>query len=323
MMQKKTVYVTGVAGFLGSHIAKAHLDRGDKVFGCDSFASSDPNSTHLKSLIEQGLKFAVMDVTDNRFMGVLASGDLHVIYNMACIASPPQYMAQPVSTIMTSVVGTRSVLAAADVCGARVVHASTSEVYGNPAYVPQSEGHPGVVHSWGPRSCYDSGKMAAEALCYEYHAKGTNVRVARIFNTYGPNMNIDDGRVVSSLVKQALTNKPMTIYGGIQTRSFCYVSDLIDGLVKLGDVDFMTLSTPVNLGNPSMITINELAKKILEKIKTSTSKFESRALPEHDPERRQPNISVAKSLLGWSPKVTLDEGLDKFIEYVKKTMETA
>lgn len=309
---KKIVYVTGVAGFLGSHLARYHLDQGDEVHGCDTFFSSDENSTHLVDLKNRGLRFSRFDIRLNDHFMYLRPD---VIYNMACVASPPLYQSMPVETLTTSVMGTYNVLSAARACGSRVVHASTSEVYGDPSENEQMETAPGRVWAWGPRSCYDSGKMAAEALCHDMRSH-VDVRVARIFNTYGPNMRMDDGRVVTNFVKQALKNEDMTIYGGDQTRSLCYVDDLVSGLVLLGECD-QEVTHPVNLGNPETVTMKELAEKIRNLVPDSKSVITYQSIPKHDPKQRRPNIRRAKTLLGWEPTISLDEGLKMFINYAR------
>lgn len=311
------VYITGVAGFLGSNIARRHLDAGDRVYGCDTFITSDEGSRHLAELRRDGLRFVIMDVRDPQFVETLLHGDIDVIYNMACPASPPLYQAHPVLTTLTSVVGTHNVLQAAAILKATVVHASTSEVYGDPLVSPQREEHAGSVHAWGPRSCYDSGKMAAEALCYDMRQqRGVDVRVARIFNTYGPNMRLDDGRVITNFVKQALRGEPVTVYGGHQTRSFCYVDDLVDALVLLGRDPTLDPKGPVNIGNPHEFSVRELALLVERKVGRRIV-IKGCDLPIHDPQQRRPDISLAKRLLDWEPKISLDVGLERFVKYAK------
>jgi UDP-glucuronate decarboxylase len=246
--------------------------------------------------------------------------DIDVIYNFACPASPPRYQSMPIETMMTCVIGTKNVLDLALEHNAVVVHASTSEVYGDPDVSPQPEKYRGLVNSFGPRACYDEGKRAAEALCYDYiHKFNLDVRIVRIFNTYGPNMDPDDGRVISNFINQALRGGPLTIYGdGSQTRSFCYVDDLVDGIVKLAAInnDQRLWSRPINLGNPDEFTIAELARMVTERY--PDVKIVHRDLPADDPLQRKPDITTAKNVLVWEPRVQLSYGLDRTIEYFKK-----
>lgn len=244
--------------------------------------------------------------------------DIELIYNFACPASPPRYQAMPVETMMTCVVGTKNMLDVAKQHNAKIVHASTSEIYGDPHVSPQREDYRGCVNPFGPRACYDEGKRAAEALCYDYINKfNVDVRPIRIFNTYGQNMNPDDGRVISNFINQALRGEPLTVYGkGDQTRSFCYVDDLIDGIVRIAGYEKSTvLNQPINMGNPTEFTIMELAQKIVKLFPGTQIKYKS--IPADDPTQRKPNIDRAYVAALWVPKVSLDEGLEKTIAYFK------
>jgi UDP-glucuronate decarboxylase len=300
----KTVLVAGGAGFVGSHLCDALLLRGDKVICVDSFLTgSEANVRPLENhprfrLIEQD----ICHLTD-------VDEPVHQIYNLACAASPPSYQADPIHTMMTCVAGTGNLLALAEHHNATFLQASTSEVYGDPEEHPQRESYRGSVSCTGPRACYDEGKRAAEALCFDMLRAGrADARVVRIFNTYGPRMQPNDGRIISNLLVQALSSTPMTIYGsGEQTRSFCFVSDLVAGLVALMNVD-PNPGVPVNIGNPGEFTINELASMVLEMLPT-TSRIVHHPLPQDDPSRRRPDIARARELLAWQPKVPLAEGL--------------
>jgi UDP-glucuronate decarboxylase len=307
---KNSILVAGGAGFIGSHLCETLLYQGHRVTCVDSFLSGrranvEPLQNHPGfTLIEQ-------DITQP----VTIRGPLDRIYNLACAASPPQYQADPTHTMMTCVVGTGNLLKLAEKTGARYLQASTSEVYGDPEAHPQREDYWGNVNCTGPRACYDEGKRAAESMCFDsLRAGNADVRVARIFNTYGPQMRPDDGRIVSNLICQALEDKPMTIYGdGMQTRSFCYVSDLVRGLMALMEVRDAP-DGAVNLGNPGEFTILELAELIREMV-PGTARPVFKPLPKDDPKRRQPDITRAKTLLGWSPEVPLREGLAKTIPW--------
>jgi UDP-glucuronate decarboxylase len=304
------VLVAGAAGFIGSHLCDALIARGMAVIGVDSFYTGLPrNIAHLKD--HPQFTFVRADIIDPLPLSLRAD----LIFNLACAASPPHYQADPVHTVMTSVMGTRNLLALACDCGARLVLASTSEVYGDPLVHPQREDYCGNVNPVGPRACYDEGKRTAETLCFDYMRAGrVDARVARIFNTYGPRMRRDDGRVVSNMVTQALGNTDVTIYGsGTQTRSFCYVEDLVAGLLRLGDRE-RPVTQPVNLGNPVEITVTELAEKVLE-LTGSNSRVVEKPLPVDDPKRRRPDISAAKRILGWEPRVPLEQGLLRTIEW--------
>ena len=334
---EKTVLITGVAGFLGSHLALHHLEEGDYVVGVDNFFSSNRESKHLEKLMftkrwANRFVFAEHDIcqrdisahVDDAFYSFRECFEtIDTIYNFACPASPPIYQSMPVETLMTCTLGVKNILdIARENKDATVVHASTSEVYGDPTQAPQKETYWGNVNSFGPRSCYDEGKRAAEALCYDYlHKYDVDVRLVRIFNTYGPNMDQNDGRVISNFIVQALQNKQLTVFGdGLQTRSFCYVDDLINGILKLGEADNNPMQ-PVNIGNPHEFTMLQLAEKINRKIRGDFWRpIEFKPLPKDDPTQRRPDITVAKELLGWTPRVQLDEGLDKTIEYFKKVI---
>jgi UDP-glucuronate decarboxylase len=304
------VLVAGGAGFLGSHLCDRLIDAGRRVICLDSFLTgSRDNVAHL--LGHERFRLVEHDVCEPLPRDLRVSA----VFNLACAASPPRYQADPVHTMMTSVLGTKHLLDVAEQSGARYLQASTSEVYGDPERHPQSEDYWGNVNPTGPRACYDEGKRAAEALIFDYLRLGrVDARVARIFNTYGPRMDPDDGRIVSNLVCQALTGRPLTIYGtGEQTRSFCYVSDLVDGLQALMAVD-RNPAAPVNLGNPGEFTINELADLVFAAIPTA-SRIVHLPLPKDDPQRRRPDIARARSLLGWSPKVPLADGLPATIRW--------
>jgi UDP-glucuronate decarboxylase len=308
---RKRVLVTGGAGFLGSHLCERLLNMGCDVLCVDNFYSgTKDNIAHLL----RNPHFEVMrhDVTFPLYV------EVDEIYNLACPASPIHYQRDPVQTTKTSVHGAINMLGLAKRVKAKILQASTSEVYGDPQVHPQREGYWGHVNPIGVRSCYDEGKRCAETLFFDYYRQHrVQIRVARIFNTYGPNMHPNDGRVVSNFIVQALGNKDITIYGdGRQTRSFQYVDDLIEGMVRLMEND-KGLCGPVNLGNPGEFTIGQLAERILNLIAESSSKLVSKPLPSDDPMQRKPDISLAREQLGWVPKVSLDEGLAKTIEYFR------
>lgn len=318
------VLVTGITGFLGSHIALTHLSRGDSVVGIDNFSSSKRKSSHVLRMVQDksGCLIYDGDINDEKKLQDVfecakgASDKIDVVYNFACPASPPTYQKYPVDTLLTCTAGVNNVLNFARKFGAKVVHASTSEVYGEPLKAIQSEKDRSHVNSYGPRSCYDSGKMAAEALCYDYlHKYDLDVRLVRIFNTYGPHMDPFDGRVVSNFIRQAILKEDLTLYGdGMQTRSFCYVSDLVKGIIRLGELN-TNPQQPINLGNPSEFTMLELANLVLKLAGDKSLKFEFKPLPVDDPTHRCPDISLATKLLDWTPKVTLEDGISKTMSH--------
>lgn len=308
------VLVTGGAGFLGSHLCDRLIEDGHSVTCLDNlFTGTQKNIQHL--LPNPNFHFVESDVIDPFKFNV------ERIYNLACPASPPHYQHNPIKTIKTSFMGAMNCLSLAVRNGARVLQASTSEVYGDPEIHPQPESYKGSVNPIGIRACYDEGKRCAETLFFDYHRENkVDIRVARIFNTYGPRMLPDDGRVVSNFIVQALKGEDLTIYGdGTQTRSFCYVDELIDGLVNL--MEQTNLVGPVNIGNPSEFTILELAEMVIQKTE-SQSKITMHPLPGDDPLQRQPDISVAKERLRWEPKISLSTGLDRTIAYFEKLIDS-
>ena len=308
------VLVTGGAGFLGSHLCDRLIEDGHSVTCLDNlFTGTQKNIQHL--LPNPNFHFVESDVIDPFKFNV------ERIYNLACPASPPHYQHNPIKTIKTSFMGAMNCLNLAVQNGARVLQASTSEVYGDPEIHPQPESYKGSVNPIGIRACYDEGKRCAETLFFDYHRENkVDIRVARIFNTYGPRMLPDDGRVVSNFIVQALKGEDLTIYGdGTQTRSFCYVDELIDGLVNL--MEQTNLVGPVNIGNPSEFTILELAEMVIQKTE-SQSKITMHPLPGDDPLQRQPDISVAKERLRWEPKISLSTGLDRTIAYFEKLIDS-
>ena len=308
MNKNQTILVTGGGGFLGSHLCERLLEGGHDVICVDNFfTGSKENIRHL--LNHSGFELVRHDVTWPLYLEVDA------IYNMACPASPVHYQHDPVQTTKTSVLGAINLLGMAKRLKIPILQASTSEVYGDPAVHPQKEEYWGNVNPIGTRSCYDEGKRCAETLFFDYNRQlGLSIKVVRIFNTYGPRMQINDGRVVSNFIVQALKGEDITIYGdGSQTRSFCFVSDLIDGLVKMMQTG-PEVTGPINLGNPGEFTMIELAEKVI-KMTGSRSKLVFRPLPKDDPVRRKPDISKAEKTLNWHPSVPLDEGLKKTIEY--------
>ncbi len=309
-MPNKKILVTGGAGFLGSHLCKRLLNEGNEVICLDNFFTG--NKDNILPLIGNP-RFEVMrhDVTLPLYI------EIDEIYNMACPASPIHYQHDPVQTTKTCVHGAINMLGLAKRTGAKILQASTSEVYGDPEVHPQVESYWGRVNPIGTRSCYDEGKRCAETLFFDYYRQhNLCIKVARIFNTYGPNMHPNDGRVVSNFIVQALQNQPITIYGdGEQTRSFCYVDNMIEGFIRLMNSDD-SITGPINLGNPGEFTIKELAEKTIAMI-DSKSELNYQELPQDDPQQRKPDISVAREKLGWEPGVALNEGLEKTIEYFK------
>ena len=310
----KRILITGGAGFIGSHLCEKLLDNGDYVICLDNFfTGSKKNIEHLLSnpnfeLVEHD----IINPYDNK---------VDEIYNLACPASPPHYQQDSVKTMKTSVLGIINMLELAKKNNAKILQASTSEVYGDPLVHPQVETYWGNVNPIGIRSCYDEGKRCAETLMMDYHRQhGVDIRIIRIFNTYGPNMNPQDGRVVSNFIIQALKNENITIYGnGSQTRSFCYISDLVDGIIKMMN-NHQGFIGPVNLGNPSERTILDFAKLITDMIDTN-SKIVFKPLPSDDPTQRKPDISVAKKELNWEPKIDIKEGLKNTIKYFAEKLE--
>jgi len=311
----KRILVTGGAGFIGSHLCERLLDSGNEVICLDNFFTGSKNNiAHLLHL--SYFELIRHDIT----MPVYIEAD--EIYHLACPASPVHYQYNPIKTIKTSVMGTINMLGLAKRTRAKILLASTSEVYGDPAVHPQQEGYWGNVNPVGIRSCYDEGKRCAETLCMDYNRQNNvRVKIVRIFNTYGPRMNADDGRVVSNFIVQAVRGKNLTVYGdGSQTRSFQYIDDLIEGLTRVMDTED-SITGPVNMGNPAEFTILELAKKVIS-LTRSASRLEFRPLPKDDPSRRCPDITLAKKYLNnWEPLVQLDEGLKKTIEYFTKTLD--
>ena len=306
----KTILVAGGAGFIGFHLSESMLSRGHRVICLDNFQTGARRNV---AALSRHPAFRVIRADVSRPFTVPERLDR--IYNLACAASPPLYQADPVHTMMTNVVGTEQLLRLAEQNGARFVQASTSEVYGDPEQHPQAEDYVGHVNCTGPRACYDEGKRAAETLCHDMRRMGrADARIARIFNTYGPRMNADDGRIVSNLVVQALTGQPMTLYGtGEQTRSFCHVSDMVAGLAALMELD-KAPEQAINLGNPDEFTIAELAAQVRALVPTA-SRLVHRPLPQDDPRRRKPDITAAQAHLGWAPLVPLKEGLPGTVDW--------
>lgn len=309
-MQRKRILVTGGAGFLGSHLCERLLDQGNDVICVDNlFTGSKDNIRHLMD--NNYFEFIRHDVTQPIYV------EVDQIYNLACPASPVHYQHDPIATGKTSIMGALNTLGLAKRCNARILQASTSEVYGDPEVHPQPETYRGCVNPIGPRSCYDEGKRMAETLFFDYHRQhGVDIKVIRIFNTYGPRMSAHDGRVVSNFIVQALNGEDITIYGnGKQTRSFCYVDDLIEGMIKMMNSrdDF---HGPVNIGNPGEFTMLELAELVI-KLAGSDSKIVYKPLPQDDPMQRRPMIDLAKKELDWEPTIDLEEGLARTIEYFR------
>jgi len=313
MHLRRRVLVTGGAGFIGSFLCETLIARGDEVLCADNFFTGA--RVNIENLIgHKRFELVRHDVTFPLYV------EVDEIYNLACPASPIHYQRDPVQTTKTSVHGAINMLGLAKRLRAKILQASTSEVYGDPSVHPQTEAYWGNVNPVGPRACYDEGKRCAETLFFDYYRQHRlRIKVARIFNTYGPRMHPNDGRVVSNFIVQALKNRPITLFGdGNQTRSFCYVEDLADGLIRLMDSGD-DLTGPVNLGNPAEFTIRQLAEKIIA-LTGSRSKTEFRPLPTDDPRQRQPDISLARSALNWAPKIQLDEGLKKTIAYFDATL---
>lgn len=311
-MPNMRILITGGAGFLGSHLSERLLDAGNEVICLDNFFTG--RRSNILHLLDNP-RFELMrhDVIDPFKL------EVDQIYNLACPASPPHYQFNPIKTTKTSVMGAINCLGLAKRVKARVFQASTSEVYGDPEVHPQSEEYWGHVNPIGRRSCYDEGKRCAETLFFDYHREnGVDIRVIRIFNTYGPRMLPDDGRVVSNFIVQALRGEDLTVYGdGTQTRSFCFVDDLVEGFIRFMNQD--EIVGPMNLGNPGEFTMLELAEKVLKQV-GGPSKIVHRELPADDPKQRRPDISLAKRVLGWEPQIPLDTGLEKTIAYFRKSI---
>ena len=310
----KKILVTGGAGFVGSHLCKKLLDEGNEVICLDNFYTGNKNN--ISGLLSnKSFELLRHDVTFPIYL------EIDQIYNLACPASPIHYQTDPVQTTKTSVHGAINMLGLAKRTKSKILQASTSEVYGDPTIHPQIESYWGNVNPVGIRSCYDEGKRCAETLFFDYYRQHKlKIKVARIFNTYGPHMHINDGRVVSNFIIQALKGEDITIFGdGTQTRSFCYVSDLVEALIKLMDSDDNFIG-PVNLGNPDEFTMNELADLVI-KLTNSSSKIVQKTLPEDDPKQRQPDITLAQTKLDWEPRVMLEEGLILTIRYFKNVLK--
>ena len=317
----KNILITGGAGFIGSHLSRALIAQGHRVAIVDNFFTGE--KSNVNDLIGHA-NFSIIehDIT-LPFPNNQQPATIDQIYNLACPASPIHYQRDPVKTVLANVMGAIHMLDLAKKTGARILQASTSEVYGNPEVHPQPESYPGSVNSIGPRACYDEGKRCAETLFFDYHRQfKIDIKVVRIFNTYGPAMRKDDGRVVSNFIFQALEGKPITLYGdGTQTRSFCYIDDMVEGLIRMMESK-PGITGPVNLGNPDEFTVEELAQQIIEMI-GSASPLVYKPLPQDDPKQRQPDITLAKNILGWEPKVTLGKGLAKTIAAFKKQLQAA
>ena len=311
----KRVLVTGGAGFLGSQLCERLLEMGNEVICVDNlFTGSKNNISHLFN--NKNFEFIRHDITFPIYL------EVDEIFNLACPASPIHYQYNPVKTIKTSVHGAINMLGLAKRVGAKILQASTSEVYGDPEVSPQSENYWGRVNPVGIRSCYDEGKRCAETLFFDYHRQhDLNIKVARIFNTYGPNMNVQDGRVVSNFIVQALRDEDITIYGdGSQTRSFCYSSDLITGIINFMNISEKNITGPINLGNENEFSVLNLAQYILE-ITSSNSEIIFKDLPLDDPQQRKPDVTFAKKTISWNPQVELKEGLIKTIEYFENILK--
>jgi len=305
--------VTGGAGFIGSHLIKTLLERNEEVICLDNFFTG--SKRNIAPLLGQpGLELVRHDVVEPIML------EVDRIYNLACPASPIHYQYNPVKTVKTNVMGALNMLGLAKRVKARILQASTSEIYGDPKIHPQTEVYWGHVNPIGLRSCYDEGKRLAETLMMDYHRQnGVDIRIVRIFNTYGPNMALNDGRVISNFIVQALKGEPLTVYGrGTQSRSFCYVSDLVEGLVRMMDQD--DFSGPVNLGNPTELSILEIARKVIQATGSGSS-ITHRELPADDPVQRRPDISLAKEKLNWAPAVDLETGLERTVAYFRQVLQ--
>lgn len=308
------ILVTGGAGFIGSHLCRRLVEEGNEVLCMDNFYTG--KKENIRKLLDyDNFELIRHDITKEICL------EVDQIYNLACPASPPRYQYNPIKTAKTSVLGAMNMLGLAKRVHARILQASTSEVYGDPQVHPQPESYRGSVNPIGIRACYDEGKRMAEALFFDYHRQhGLDIKVIRIFNTYGPNMDINDGRVVSNFIIQALRGRDITVYGdGSQTRSFCYVDDLVEGMRRMMDSG-QGMTGPVNLGNPAEYTMLELADRI-RALTGSRSKIVYRPLPSDDPAQRRPVIDLARQELGWEPKIALDEGLERTITYFRKALQ--
>ncbi len=307
----KRILVTGGAGFIGSHLCDRLINQGHDVICLDNFFTGSKNNV-LHLIGNPHFELVRHDVIQPFY------AEVDEVYNLACPASPVHYQYNAIKTVKTSVMGAINMLGLAKRVNAKILQASTSEIYGDPIVHPQREDYWGNVNPIGRRSCYDEGKRCAETLFMDYHRQNkVRIKIVRIFNTYGPNMHPNDGRVVSNFIVQALKNTPITLYGGgSQTRSFQYVDDLVEGMIRVMECDD-AITGPVNLGNPNEFKISDLAKTIIQ-LTNSSSEFEYRELPADDPKQRRPDISLAKAIIGWEPKVELKEGLEKTIEYFRK-----
>lgn len=318
MMEKniKRILVTGGAGFIGSHLCEALLNDGNYVICLDNFFTGSKDNI-AKFIDNKNFELIEHDITKEFFI------EVDQIYNLACPASPPHYQYDAIKTMKTSVLGIINMLELAKKCNATILQASTSEVYGDPKVHPQTEGYWGNVNPIGIRSCYDEGKRCAETLMMDYHRQhNLDIRIVRIFNTYGPNMDMNDGRVVSNFIVQALKGQDITVYGeGLQTRSFCYVDDLVEGLIKMMGANGGKFIGPVNLGNDSERTILDFAKMII-KMTGSKSKIIHNPLPSDDPTQRKPDLTLAKKELNWQPTTDINVGLEKTIEFFKGKINT-
>ena len=315
MNTKKNILVTGGAGFIGSHLCKVLIELGHKVFCIDNlFTGSIENISKL--LNHSNFEFINHDIIQPFY-----KDNIDEIYNLACPASPKHYQSSPIKTLKTCTVGTVNMLDLAKKCNAKILHASTSEVYGDPEIHPQNENYNGNVNPIGPRSCYDEGKRCSETLFMDYHREyNLKIKIIRIFNTYGPKMAIGDGRVISNFITQAILNKHITIYGdGEQTRSFQYIDDLINAMILAMNSNDKFIG-PVNIGNPNEISINELAQKII-KLTNSKSKLIYKKSPSDDPKRRKPDIKLANEILNWKPDISLEFGLTHSIDYYKNLLQ--
>lgn len=311
----KRILVTGGAGFIGSHLCERLIEEGNRVICLDNFL------TGRKENIARLMENEHFDLVEHDIMYPYHIDPVDEIYHLACPASPVHYQNDPIRTMKTSVLGSYHALGMAKKHGAKILLASTSEIYGNPLVHPQPEGYWGNVNTIGPRSCYDEGKRCAETLFMDYHRQEkVRIKIVRIFNTYGPGMLPDDGRVISNFILQALQNRDITIYGdGSQTRSFQYINDLTEGLIKMMSTKD-SFTGPVNIGNPREFTIKELAEKIVA-LSGSTSKLVYKPLPVDDPKQRQPDITLAREMLGWEPTIRLEEGLTRMISFFKEKLE--